>query len=754
MAMGKPPRPGPLELWAGPECTVNRVGDEYLDQLALTGHDRRLADLDLLARLGVRAVRYPVLWERVAPDEGGPARWSWTDERLDRLRELGLRAIVGLVHHGSGPRWTSLVDPQFPEKLAAYARLVAERYPWVEDWTPVNEPLTTARFSALYGHWYPHERNPLTFARALLNQCRAVVLSMRAIRERIPAARLVQTEDVGKTFATRALAYQADYENERRWLSFDLLCGRFRSDGVVGRWLAEIGVPDAELAWFEANPCPPDVLGLNHYLSSERFLDERLARYPREAHGGNGRHAYADVLAARVVAEGPAGPGVLLDEAWQRYRRPVAVTEAHNGCTREEQLRWLAEVWDAARAARAADADVRAVTLWSVFGAVGWDALATGRSMRYEPGVYDVRSPSPRPTALARLARALAAGQRPEPAAEGPGWWRRDERIWYPPVSVGRVANGHRASATSRPVLVTGATGTLGQAVARACEARGLPFRLLRRAELDIASHAFAVAALDAIRPWALVNSAGYVRVDDAEADPATCRRENADGAATLAVACAERDVRLVTFSSDLVFDGEKRAPYVESDPVRPLSVYGGAKAEAERRVLAANPAALVVRTSAFFGPRDAYNFVTRALAALVAGDQFAAAADAVVSPTYVPHLVDAVLDLAIDGESGIWHIANDGAVTWVELAATAAAACGISTRLLEPRPLGSLGFAAPRPRYSALASERGQLLPPLEEAIAAYADARLTPTPSAGGGASGPSRRPRRHRTRSRRRG
>jgi dTDP-4-dehydrorhamnose reductase len=80
---------------------------------------------------------------------------------------------VTLLHHGSGPAGTSLVDPGLPARFGAYARAVAERYPWVEDWTPVNEPLTTARFAALYGVWYPHARDERSFARALLTQVHA-----------------------------------------------------------------------------------------------------------------------------------------------------------------------------------------------------------------------------------------------------------------------------------------------------------------------------------------------------------------------------------------------------------------------------------------------------------------------------------------------------------------------------------------------------------------------------------------------------
>jgi dTDP-4-dehydrorhamnose reductase len=94
----------PLEIWAGVECTVNRVGNEYSDQLELNGHATRLEDLDLFAELGISAIRYPVLWERTAPNSLDEPNWLWADVRLHRLKELGIRPIVGLVHHGSGPR--------------------------------------------------------------------------------------------------------------------------------------------------------------------------------------------------------------------------------------------------------------------------------------------------------------------------------------------------------------------------------------------------------------------------------------------------------------------------------------------------------------------------------------------------------------------------------------------------------------------------------------------------------------------------
>ncbi|GAB4200845.1 MAG: hypothetical protein Fur006_52750 [Coleofasciculaceae cyanobacterium] len=132
-------------------------------------------------------------------------------------------------------------------------------------------------------------------------------------------------------------------------------------------------INEAELEWFLDNPCPPDVLGINHYLTSERFLDERIERYPTVSHGGNGIHNYADVEAIRVCAEGTAGPRALMKEVWERYELPLAVTEVHLGCTREEQIRWLKEVWDGAISLRYEGVDVRAVTAWSLLGAYDWN---------------------------------------------------------------------------------------------------------------------------------------------------------------------------------------------------------------------------------------------------------------------------------------------------------------------------------------------------------------------------------------------
>ena len=701
----------PLELWGGVECTVVRIGDYYRNQLVDTGHSARIEDLDAMAELGVKVVRYPIVWEAVAPDAPGELDFSWHDRRLERLRDLGIRVVGGLVHHGSGPRYTSLMDPDFPDLLASYAAKVAGRYPWIDIWTPVNEPLTTARFSCLYGHWYPHERSIEAMFRALVNESLGTVRAMKAIRGVNADARLMVTEDLGKTFSTDELAYQAEHENDRRWLSFDLLAGRVMAGHPFHEWMAK-SVPRAALDELATGDGKPDLLGINHYLTSERFLDHRVERYPDVEPGSNGIHLYADVEAVRVSRlRNQVGPAKRLREAWERYGIPLICSEVHHGCTREEQVRWLVEVWQACEQERRRGADIRAVTLWSLFGAVDWRSLLTRREGIYDVGAFDTRSSKPRPTLVAKAARTLGSGARfDHPLLDLPGWWKRPGRC-----------NGRRSfdmlprdCSLARPLLITGATGTLGQAFSRICAHRGLAHVLTSRSDIDICDEASIAAALERSRPWAVINTAGFVRTWEAEAKAEECFRSNVTGPELLARACKSLGIPFVTFSSDLVFDGTLGRSYVEADETAPSCVYGRSKAEAEKRLLDLGSDALIVRTSAFFGPWDRYNFLARTLEQLKRGEEVMASDRTMVSPTYVPDLVHATLDLLLDQESGLWHLTNQGAVSWHELACEVADMAKINrSRIRRTEDSASAD--------TSLTSNRGLLLRPLDHALSDF---------------------------------
>jgi dTDP-4-dehydrorhamnose reductase len=702
------------EIWGGIECTINRIDSTFRDQLECSGHYTRTGDIEQFAALGIKKLRYPILWEHHETKKHGTPDWSWTRKQLETIRANNITPIAGLLHHGSGPAFTNLLDPAFPKQLAAYAAKVATEFPWLEYYTPVNEPLTTARFSGLYGLWYPHHKDEKSFVRMLLNQAKAIILSMQAIRKINSAAKLVQTEDLAKTHSTPKLSYQAEFENKRRWLTYDLLCGKFSKKHYFWNYFLRLGIDKNELEFFVHNNCPPNVIGFNYYVTSERYLDDNTSKYPACLHGGNGRHRYVDTEAVR--ASRPSGLKVLLQEAWKRYHLPIAITESHLSCTREEQLRWLKETWDCCRELKKENVDIRAVTVWSLLGAYDWNSLLTQANMHYESGVFDVRNSRLRPTSLARMVKALAEqGDYKHPLVEQKGWWSRDTS-----------ATEQTLIQKTPPVLIIGKNGTLGSAFSRICNHRGIPHIAVSRNELDIRNEKNIEQAIEQYRPWAIINAAGYVRVDDAELNRDECFALNTVAPALIANLCQQHGIRFMTFSSDLVFNGEKKSPYHEKDTVEPLNVYGASKAEAENRSLLACPESLVIRTSAFFGPWDQYNFVYAVLDSLKHEKDFHMPHDVMVSPTYVPDLANTALDLFIDEEKGIWHLTNDGQLTWADFATAIADRTNYRKKGLVAKSLNEMGWKAKRPLYSALESEKGIKMPSFDNALERYFGERV----------------------------
>lgn len=713
-----------IEIWGGVECTVNRVGDQYFDQSEYSGHyTRGINDIDLIGSLGIKMLRYPVLWEKHQPIENAAIDWTFIEKNLERLRELNITPIAGLVHHGSGPKHVNFFDGSFEDGLAEYAKLVIQKFPWLEYFTPVNEPLTTARFCGLYGHWYPHGKSDYSFYKILLSECKATVMAMQAIREVNPQAKLIQTEDLGKCYSTGLLAYQAEFENHRRWLSYDLLCGRVNEQHPMWKYLIKAGISKDELVYFIENNFVPHIAGFNYYITSERYLDHEMSKYPRQYHGGNGKHKYADIETVKVPLKEENGPAVLLREAWEHLKIPLAITECHLHSTREDQMRWFNVMWNTLNKVKEEGVDIRAITAWAIFGLTGWNKLVTEPWGVYEPGVFNVSSGCPRPTALARFIQELTHHKvYYHPVLDNEGWWQRSTRLQY---GVNKVVQMKRKKpANCRPLIILGKTGTLGTAFSRICEERNIHHLVLSRADLDITDVGTMEQVVKELNPWGIVNAAGYVKVDEAEDDAETCLDANCNGPALLASLCNKHSIRFLTYSTDLVFDGTKNQPYTESDEVNPLNTYGLSKAMAEEKILANNPDALIIRTSSFFGPWDQYNFVYKTLADLKEGRTVTAMNDIYISPTYVPDLVNESLDLILDCAHGIFHVSNDGQTTWADLAKRVALMGGFDATLIKSVSMKKMRSGAARPRYSVLKSEKGIKLPPVEVALQRFFEA------------------------------
>jgi len=278
--------------------------------------------------------------------------------------------------------------------------------------------------------------------------------------------------------------------------------------------------------------------------------------------------------------------------------------------------------------------------------------------------------------------------------------------------------------------IVVGSEGQLGRELARV-----LPDdpALVTRRDLDVTSEAAVRALFDALRPAVVINCAAENRVDAVEADPQAAFAVNADGAAHVAAAAAAHGALIVHTSTDYVFDGDRPATgpaYVEGDAPAPRGVYARSKRAGEERVLAAAPRAVVIRTAALYAAGGSRakggSFVDRILERARAGEPLRVVADQVTSPTWARDLAR-VIALALpawrtnDASLGIYHVANAGMCTWHRLACTALELAGVPADV-EPVDTATFAAAAPRPRFSALASTRLDALgiPPLRSWSAA----------------------------------
>ncbi|MEA2189113.1 MAG: dTDP-4-dehydrorhamnose reductase [Solirubrobacteraceae bacterium] len=277
-------------------------------------------------------------------------------------------------------------------------------------------------------------------------------------------------------------------------------------------------------------------------------------------------------------------------------------------------------------------------------------------------------------------------------------------------------------------LLVTGAGGMLGRAVVDAATRLGHDVRPTTRAQLDITdAELVARAVLDA-RPRAVINCAAYTDVDGAESDWRSAAAINGTGAGNVAAAAATVGAFVVHVSTDYVFDGSKRQPWVESDPVAPLGVYGETKLAGEQAVAAAGPLHAIVRTAWLFGA-GAKNFVDTMLALGAEREEVSVVTDQVGCPTWTGHLAEALVELAErPQDSGIHHIAGGGSCSWNELALEVFDRASIDCRVL-PATTGQFPRPAARPAYSVLGSERDEplVLPPWQEGVAAYLATQVT---------------------------
>jgi dTDP-4-dehydrorhamnose reductase len=254
-------------------------------------------------------------------------------------------------------------------------------------------------------------------------------------------------------------------------------------------------------------------------------------------------------------------------------------------------------------------------------------------------------------------------------------------------------------------VLITGKNGQLAQEFAKRLAAPGFEVEAPEEERLDIGDHAAVRAALEALRPEVVLNCAAYNLVDEAERDPTAAFRVNARGVQHLAAACRETGAVLVHYSTDYVFNGQKKDPYTETDRPDPINNYGKSKLAGEAFLRETTDRFLLFRVSWVFG-EGKQNFLYKILQMTGRSEVLRIVDDQVSTPTSAPEIVRLTL-LAVDkGLSGMYHLTHGGYASRYEVACYLLRKLGMETKVI---PVSSDYFPAParRPLFSALSNKR-----------------------------------------------
>ncbi|WP_213739124.1 dTDP-4-dehydrorhamnose reductase [Bradyrhizobium sp. dw_411] len=272
---------------------------------------------------------------------------------------------------------------------------------------------------------------------------------------------------------------------------------------------------------------------------------------------------------------------------------------------------------------------------------------------------------------------------------------------------------------TQRPLLIAGKNGQVARCLRDLAFQQNIPIVAVGRPELDLEDKASIDRVLDAVEPSAVINAAAYTAVDRAETEPAAAFAINCNGAAEIADAARRRRIPFLHLSTDYVFDGEKKSPYVENDITAPLNIYGASKLAGEVAVLKAHPGAVILRTSWIYSPYG-NNFVKTMLRLSETQPIVKVVDDQRGAPTSAAELASAVLKIVArlqsagdrDDDAGIYHLAGEGEASWHEFASAIFASLVRRRRPVALlRPIGTDEYPTParRPRNSCLDCSRAE---------------------------------------------
>jgi beta-glucosidase/6-phospho-beta-glucosidase/beta-galactosidase len=395
-----------IEFWTGIESI--RMPGRGMRNSNLRGshywHQYR-DDLHFLKHeMGIRTIRHPVPWDEMQK-QAGAIDFTWMDGAMECCREEGITPVVDFVHHTAFsarllPK--GFLNPNFPERHTQFVLAFAGRYPWVEHFTLLNEPLVTAHLCGEVGEWYPYACSEESFARMVVNMAKAICATTQVLVDKCPAVRFVHIDSCESYQAlepesARALAV-VDFANQKRFLVDDLIQGKIDRDHCLYEYLKRQGVMDGDLRWFQEHPARIDLRGLNYYRQSEWLVMEENGAIRRE---WSYRPKGLAAVAKEYVQHSP--------------ELKFGITETNFFGAVQDQVTWLKFTLQQAEALEAGQIPVQTFTWYPALDSIGFQHMMRTNRKSVDPvGLIKLESSRRRErivTELTELYAGLARGE-------------------------------------------------------------------------------------------------------------------------------------------------------------------------------------------------------------------------------------------------------------------------------------------------------------------------------------------------------
>ncbi len=362
-------------------------------------------DLTMIRRdLEANWLRLVFPWYKVNPARG-KYNWDWMDRVIDRAAKLGFQIALDPIHFGT-PLWMAdgFGEPDFPEYAGEYFSQVARRYGKIEQiqaFVPHNEPSITALFGGLFGDWPPYKHSQAGYNHLIAEIAKGIVLAQQAVRAEVsdPVFLHIDAVDQAATLEDKPseqLLEEISLINERRFLCYDLLSGRVNSSHRLTNWLLQNGLNENQLLWLEANGSDPDIVGIDFYTHSEAWVSQTPDgnfSQDRQSHALPTVQLYEKgYSSSRINAEAPRPGGLhaILKAYYERYQRPMVVTETDFCGTVAERHAWLDYTLEEIKRSREENLPVIGYTWWGATDHLNWGMALKERNNIHPVGLWSL----------------------------------------------------------------------------------------------------------------------------------------------------------------------------------------------------------------------------------------------------------------------------------------------------------------------------------------------------------------------------